>query len=424
LELILSLTKYFKMKKIRLLFVLLLATTFAFAQNNGCDGKRYIQDVFTDTTMTTVTYGGTNVLGLKVDLKMTIVQPKGDVLAKRPVVLLAFGGGFVQGKRQDMLGFCNAFAKKGFVAVTIDYRLYNYLIFGNPDSLKITPTIVQASQDMKASIRYLYKDAKTTNTFRVDTNTIIIGGVSAGAITAMLVAELDATDPIAPWLAKIIKDEGGLEGNSGNPGYSSKVKGVVNMSGALYQKEWIDKDDAPFISYHGTIDKTVAYGYGLNVYNFYGNGSGELHKQALKVGVPSVLVSVAGGDHGDIYDTAGKFAASYANFISKMFTFTKQLACGETIVSASTAADDIDYRQVSVYPNPSNDDMTIALGENAAGGYQVQVFDLTGRVVFQSGKQNDTQYILRKSAIGSGLFVTKVIFNDKKSVLVKKVIFE
>ncbi len=403
---------------------LLFAATLSFGQSNGCDGKRYVQDVFTDTTMTTVTYGATTVFGVKSDLKMTIVQPKGDVLAKRPVVLLAFGGGFVQGKRQDMLGFCNAFAKKGFVAVTIDYRLYNYLVFGSPDSLKITPTIVQASQDMKASIRYLYKDAKTTNTFRIDTNTIIIGGVSAGAITAMLVAELDATDPIAPWLANIIKDEDGLEGNSGNPGYSTKVKGVINMSGALYQKEWIDKDDAPFISYHGTVDKTVAYGYGLNVYNFYGNGSGELHKQALKVGVPSVLVSVAGGDHGDIYDATGKFAASYANFISKMFVFTKQLACGEPIVSVSTATDEIDYRQVNVYPNPSYDEMTMALGENAAGGYKVQVYDLTGRVVFQSGNQNDAQYILKKSSIGTGLFVTKIIFNDKKSVLINRVIFE
>ncbi len=413
------------MKKIIFSFVLLLSANFIMAQAPiGCDGKRYLQDVFTDTTMTTVTYGSAQLLGNKVDLKMTVVQPKGDALAKRPVVLLAFGGGFVQGKRQDMLGFCHAFAKKGFVAVTIDYRLYSFFVQGVPDSLKISPTIVQASQDMKASIRYLYKDAKTSNTFKVDTNTIIIGGVSAGAITAMLVGQLDETDAIAPWLNDIVKKEGGLEGASGNPGYSTKIKGIINMSGALYQKEWIDKNDAPFISYHGTIDKTVAYGYGKNVYNFYGNGSGEMHKQAVKVGVPSVLVSVPGGDHGDVYDPTGKFAANYADFATRMVLFTKNIACNEPITSFATAIDDIDYRQVNVYPNPSDDNITLSLGDNATGGYNVEVFDLTGRMIFNSGKQNDAQYILSKENIGTGLFVTRVVFNDKKAVLIKKIIFE
>jgi para-nitrobenzyl esterase len=415
------------MKKFILFFALFIIAQSTFAQPPlaECDGKRYVQDVFTDTTMTTVKYGSTTIFGQKSDLSMTVVQPKGDVLAKRPVVLLAFGGGFVQGKRQDMLGFCNAFAKKGFVAVTIDYRLYNFFVFGNPDSLKITPTIVQASQDMRASLRYLYKDAKTSNTFKIDTNRIIIGGVSAGAITAMLVGELDATDPIAPWLADIIKKEGGLEGNSGNPGYSSKIKGIINMSGALYQKEWIDKDDAPFVSFHGTIDKTVAYGYGKNVYDFYGNGSGELHKQALKVGVSSVLVSVPGGDHGDIYATTGPFAPYYASFTTKMFQFTKNIACGEAVVSQSNVAvNDIDLRQVNIYPNPADQEMTLSLGENAFGGYKVEVYDLTGRSIFQSGEQNDVQYTLKKENIGTGLFVTRVIFNEKNSVLVQKIIFE
>ena len=414
------------MKKFTFLFILLLSTSFAFAQLPvGCDGKRYIEDVFKDTTMSVVKYGKNSVSGgFTTDLYMNVVQPKGDNLAKRPVIVFAFGGGFVQGKRQDMLSFCQAFTKKGFVTVTIDYRLYNYLLNGLPDSLKITPTIVQASQDMKAAIRYLYKDAKTTNTFKIDTNNILVGGVSAGAITAMLAAELDATDPIAPWIAKIIKSEGGLEGDSGNPGYSTKVKGVINMSGALYQKEWLDKDDAPFISYHGTIDNVVAYGYGKNVYNFYGNGSGTLYPYARKIGLPAVLVTVPGGGHTDIYDAQGKYTKDFADFIVRSHLFTKQIVCGESVTSLATKVNDIDYRQVNIYPNPSTSDITLALGENAEGGYQVEVFDLTGRLVFASGKQNDTQYILKKDQIGNGFFVTKVVFDQKKSVLVKKIIFE
>ena len=416
------------MKKYLFFVACLFASTFMSAQtpNAGCDGKRYLQDVFPDTTMSVVKYGNAASLGtLKVDLNMNVVQPKGDVLAKRPLIIFAFGGGFVQGKRQDMLSFCQTFAKKGYVTATIDYRLYNFFVLGNPDSLKISPTIVQASQDMKAAIRYFYKDAQTSNTFKIDTNNIIIGGVSAGAITAMLAAQLDATDPIAPWLKAIVDKEGGLEGASGNPGYSSKVHGVINMSGALYQKEWLDKSDVPFISYHGTIDKTVAYGYGKNVYNFYGNGSGTMHPQAVKVGIPSVLVTVPGGEHTDIYDSSGKFKSYLADFTARSFVFCKQIVCGEPIVSFSnTSVDDIDYRQVNIFPNPSSDDMTLSLGENSVGGYHVEVFDLTGRMIFNSGKQNDTQFILKKENIGQGLFVTRVVFEEKQAVLVRKVIFE
>jgi Secretion system C-terminal sorting domain/alpha/beta hydrolase fold len=359
-----------------------------------------------------------------VDLMMNVVEPKGDIQTKRPLIIFAFGGGFVQGARADMLSFCQNFAKKGYVTATIDYRLYSILASGLPDSTKITPAIIQAVQDMKAAIRYFYKDAQTVNKFKVDTNSVIIGGISAGAITAMVAAQYDNTDPTAAWVKDIIAAQGGIEGNSGNAGYSSKVRGVINMSGALYQKEWLDVNDVPFISYHGTIDKTVAYGHGKNVYKFYGDGSGVLYPEARKLGISSVLVSVPGGDHGDIYDPNGKYYKYFLDYMDRTFLFSKQIVCNESITSLATAANDIDLRQVNIYPNPSNDDMTLALGENAQGGYNVAVYDLTGREIFRSEKQNTEQFQLKKASIGTGLFVTKVVFEQKQSVLVRKIIFE
>ena len=414
-----------KMKKITLLFSFLLFSLCSFAQaTNGCDGKRYLQDIFADTTMTTVKYGSNkNLVSAQVDLMMNIIEPKGDVQSKRPLIIFAFGGGFIQGKRADMHTFCQAFTKKGYVTATIDYRLYSFAL-GLPDSVKITPAIIQAAQDMKAAIRYFYKDAKTANKFKIDTNNIIVGGLSAGAITAMLAAQLDETDPIAPWLKTIVTAQGGLEGASGNPGNSSKVKGVMNMSGALYQKEWLDKNDVPFISYHGTIDKTVAYGYGKNVYNFYGHGSGSLYPVARNLGIPSVLVSVPGGDHGDIYDASGKFFNYFLEYMNRSFLFNKQIVCNETISSLATAANDIDLRQVNIYPNPSSDDMNLALGENAQDGYAVSVFDLRAREIFHSGKQNTEQFLLKKADVGTGLYIVKVVFDQKQSVLIRKIVFE
>jgi para-nitrobenzyl esterase len=414
------------MKKITLFAIFILLSQFLLAQAPvGCDGKRYLLDVFPDTTMTTVKYGNSKSYpNTPTNLNMTIVQPKGDVLKARPVVILAFGGGFVGGKRQDMLAFCHAFAKKGYVAVTIDYRLFSFAQ-GFPDSTKITPVIVQAAQDMKAAIRYFYKDAQTVNQFKIDTNKIIIGGVSAGAITAMVAGQLDETDPIAPWVKKIVDAEGGIEGQSGNQGYSSKVCGILNMSGALYQKEWLDKGDVPFISYHGTIDDVVAYGYGKNVYGFYGNGSGTLYPEAKKLGIPAVLVTVKGGGHTDIYDEKGKFSALYFDFLSRMILFTKQLACGENIEYYATDTKEINETAVKIYPNPANEDMTFSFGnELAAENYTVQVFDISGRMVFEAKNQNTPFFNLKKSNIGTGLFFTKINFHQTNTFATKKIIFE
>ena len=414
------------MKKIILFLLCLSSTLTVFSQATvGCDGFRYNFDVFSDTTMTTVKYGRNAPQGgAAIDLFMDIVQPKGDAQAKRPVILWAFGGGFVQGTRAEMRSFCQIFAKKGYVCVSIDYRLYNIVTQGIPDSTKITPTIIQAAQDMKAAVRFLYKDAKTTNTFKVDTNNIIVGGVSAGAITAMATAQMDSIDKIDTWIRDIITKQGGFEGNSGNEGFSSKVKGAINASGALYRKEWLDKDDVPFISYHGTADDVVAYGYGKNVYSFFGDGSGTLYPEARRLGIPSVIVTVPGGGHAELYNTNGRYLINFLDFLGRTVTFSKSLVCGEPIASLSTAVDDIDYQQVSLYPNPSSGDMTLEMGKNTEGGYRIAVYDLVGREVFNSGKQNAPQYTFKKENIGKGLFIAKVVFDNKQSVLTKKIIFQ
>ena len=115
------------------------------AQNAlGCDGQRYVVDRFPDTTLTTVQYGSnTNAVPQVQALYVDIVQPKNDTLSKRPLIIWAFGGGFISGTRQTMREFCNTYAKKGYVCATIDYRLYS----GNQgfvDSIKMARIIVQA----------------------------------------------------------------------------------------------------------------------------------------------------------------------------------------------------------------------------------------------------------------------------------------
>jgi hypothetical protein len=82
------------MKKVFLFFILSICLSkFSFSQNSlACDGERYIDDVFSNFTVSTVTYGSnTTIFGFSQDLEMDIYEPVGDVHEQRPVIIFAFG---------------------------------------------------------------------------------------------------------------------------------------------------------------------------------------------------------------------------------------------------------------------------------------------------------------------------------------------
>ena len=77
---------------------------------------------------------------------------------------------------------------------------------------------------MKAAVRYFYKDAQEDTRFRVDTQFIFIGGYSAGAITSLHYGYANTSSDISEiggeYLFNYVANNGGLEGLSGNSGYS------------------------------------------------------------------------------------------------------------------------------------------------------------------------------------------------------------
>jgi acetyl esterase/lipase len=412
-------------KALTLVFIAQLHPLSMAAQNAlGCDGQRYLLDKFTDTTMTTIKYGsnvGTGFFQQDVDLFMDIVQPKGDTLSKRPVIVWAFGGGFIFGERKDMLGLCQVYAKKGYVCVSIDYRLYSSLGGGLPDSTQLTPIIIGAMHDMKASIRMLRNSAANGNPYRIDPNNIIAGGLSAGAITAMLVGHTDSTDPITPEIRAVIAARGGFEGKSNALTTSSAVKAVVSMSGALPRREWINAGDPPFAACHGTNDPTVAYGYGKNVYGFYGDGDGTCAPYAASVGVPAVLVTVPNGGHVDIYNPSGAFGSYAILWAEKMTTFMQKVVCGGTPLPTQ----DIKNESLTFFPNPANTEMSLKFNQDTEGGqFDVEAFDALGRSVLSLKNQSADAFRLRKSDVGgAGFYLVKMRFEGSENVIVKKVLF-
>ncbi len=389
------------------------------AQVAGCDGERYVMETFTDFTKTTVKYGENFTAdGTFQELLMDVYTPDGDDIDKRPVIIWAFPGAFISGQRTDMDSLCQQFVKRGYVAATIDYRLLpTPSIFNIPDSLDVLDEAVRAMGDMKAAVRYFRQDAATNDNFEIDPDYIFVAGGSSGAITALHTAYLDANDNIPDYLQTIIADNGGLEGSSGsaeNLTYSSKVQGVVNLSGALHKLDWLDAGEAPLASYHGTDDEVVPYGYDFIGVEFSGlqfdfvtaYGSERLEQRATAEGVTNFLVAAPDAGHESAYTP--EFGIYYNDFIVNGITFLQNILCTETV-----STQDLENRsqEVQVYPNPASEFVTIDLGTINAN-YNVSILDQLGRTIKVFSQLNDQKLTLGKEHFGTGLFIVQLDFMD------------
>ena len=143
-----------------------------------------------------------------------------------PAMVWIHGGGFHSGDRARMTPYARAFARRGWVAATIDYRLRPHAEIrargyaaGEPD----------AQADAERAIRYLRRHA---DRYGIDPERIAVGGISAGAVTALNVAL--------------------------RPSGPERVRGVVAISG-YGPTTGLDADDPPLLLMHGTADLAVPF---------------------------------------------------------------------------------------------------------------------------------------------------------------------
>jgi acetyl esterase/lipase len=229
---------------------------------------------------------------------MEVFSPAGDTETRRPVIILAFGGGFVEGARTDeeILGVVREFAHRGWVAASIDYRIDTSgrdPLDANLDDVDIV--ILRAVHDMKAAVRFFRADAAGANTLGVRGDAIYVGGISAGGITAATTGALDANDSVSTAVAQWLAANGGLNGSSGTPGVSSTVQGVFSISGALTDSDWIDAGDAPIYAAHEEFDPVVACNASqMSESGVPFAGGCELVRVALERNVPAELYLVRG----------------------------------------------------------------------------------------------------------------------------------
>lgn len=378
-----------------------------------CNNERFLQEVFTDVTVTSnVVYGSAiTYSGTTQSLVLDVYEPTGDAFTVRPLIVFAHGGSFIFGDKasSDMVTLCTKYAKLGYVCASINYRLgYQGLI---PNSNTAKQTVYRATSDMRAAIRYFRKDYSTDNLFRIDTTNIYAAGVSAGAFMAVHLGYLDqpeeipsAVDPVA---------YGGIEGFSGNDGYSSKVKAIVNLCGALGDTSWINIGDVPFISMHGTVDDVVPYGtavinvLGVNLFEVDGSRSIALRQEHL--GLRHEFVSWNGAAHVPFVNSS-----LYMDSVFMAVTpfLAEQLGCdvpnGMEEASKSTS--------LNIFPNPANDLLTIRSNEAID---RIELIDLQGRVLWSIQQAQSTQNI-SLSSYDKGIYLMRIW--QGKSLNTKKIV--
>jgi acetyl esterase/lipase len=228
------------------------------------------------------------------ELKLDLYRPKthaDDAGSKLPGLIVIYGGAWRSGNKEVMRIFCEQFARADYVVAAVSYRLFPKYRF---------PACVE---DCKCGVRWMRAEASK---YGIDPERIGAMGLSAGGHLSMMLGYMDPKD--------------GLEGEGGHAGHSSQVQCVVNyfgpfnmtlrdwdpkdehllvdfLDGTLDQKRedylraspssYVDSDDAPTITIHGTKDPLVPYGQAVLA-----------DKVLRENGVASELVPVEGAGHG------------------------------------------------------------------------------------------------------------------------------
>jgi hypothetical protein len=411
------------MKKLFTLLCIVCSWGLGFAQDD-CQNGRYFQPIFTDVSVDSDIEYGENANPTLLDpnarqtLYMNIYQPTGDTLSERPLMILAFGGAFVFGSKTspDIVYLCEEFAKLGYVTAAIDYRLTTALISQGNQQLA-TFAVLKASHDMRAAIRFFYKDAATANSYKIDTSRIFIGGVSAGALAALHTAYLDQLNEIPSIIASDTTGIGGIEGLSGNPGYSSEVAGVVNLCGALNDVTLIEPNDPVLVSLQGTEDGTVPYGqdtvtlFNLNL-EVAGSGAIHGHLDTANLNVDHALYTWQGAGHTPFVG----FSGIVPTFMDTTFRFVRDFLYDQQCGAMVSIDPEQNAIAIQAFPNPSAGDFYLKFPTGISPQIQIHVFDAMGRKIpVQTNRRGDLLQI-KCHQWTPGIYVWKVLDDTGKPI--------
>jgi acetyl esterase/lipase len=288
-------------------------------QNNipGLDPNAFIPaDRFAAVTVTSaVKFANViNYLGVPTPQYLDVYEPTADVTPGRPVIIWLHGGGFRTDSYRTqgyIVDYCNRFAKRGYVCLSIDYRLRDASAM--PNQADEFPALQDAARDANAAITWIKEHAAA---YHIDPNLIFIAGGSAGGRTAQTVCQFDGPDPTAlyppenqylttPWnKTSLIANAtlwGGLE---------------PEMRGWVYP--YLQPTDIPTILVHGSADVTILPQYSI-----------DLNDTLTAAGVTSELYIIPGATHSCLGHES-EIAAWVASFFAQEWMKINALATSYT----------------------------------------------------------------------------------------------
>ena len=363
--------------KFVLLVLLFIGSSQLFSQ---CDG-RYENVIFDKISKISVVYSETyDWSPSDPGLEMDIYTPSNDIVNNRPLLIFAHGGVYIEGDKNSntMVTLCEEFAKRGYVTASIQYRLTNLQSLLSSNSYNIfSQTVVNSISDMKSAVRYFRKDvAENNNTFGINPDLIFVGGYSAGAVTAAHLSVIDEGEVPDEFLP-FFDESGGIEGNSGNFGFSSEVSGAILLAGAINTTNFLDENDPPIVSVHSTDDNTIDYECASPLGNLGISlldlpvlcGSGKIHDELDNIGIINDLYTFSFGGHSaPIINLEGTVVPFISDFL-------------HNLICKSSNIDVEELPLFSVYPNPCQNYINI---ENVNKIKSVVVIDMLSNIVTES----------------------------------------
>jgi poly(3-hydroxybutyrate) depolymerase len=385
------------MKQIITIFIITLFAFSTSAQLCTNDSRFTNATYFTDgqiSSQLNVNYGNAvDWQGNNVALKLDAYYPtlSIDTLPLRPLILMVHGGGLIGGDKINYTRVCKEFAKRGFVAITINYRLG---LNCNTDTISEEKAKYRAQQDINAAFRYVSANASI---LRVDTSWMFIGGGSAGSVASLGVVYISQSEwnTFTPILQTLL---GNLNSSGNSLTNTFNIKGVFNDWGAMLKTSMQPAEMLPMVSFHGDADSTVAidstFGGGcIHVEKSY--GSRAMHNLLLANGVCSDLSVKPGGGHGVYQDSM--FGTPFR--VGRAACFFKSLFCNncssfyqtDSITANCSVTTSIDnsvtVNKIQIYPNPFIDKITIS---NIEGNETFLLFNQFGQIIY-SGHSIQTQ---------------------------------
>lgn len=316
---------------------------------------------------------------------------KGDQTG-RPVIILVHGGGFGGGTKGYSAwqgnfypDLATAFADAGYVAFSIDYRLWP-----NCPTNRFIEELDYTSEDVIMALKWI--KANYAN-YGIDTTKVILGGDSAGG---GIVVNASYRSANAGLFSGCISLWGGL------PPYGTSGENPVNAFPVTAKAP-------PTCMIHGTEDVVVPYFISEN-----------LSDALTAVNVYNELHPLDGLNHYpvNLSPTPSDYQTDLVNEIIELsLTFSNQI-----LNSSSTGVIKTEMTSIDIFPNPvHNGKLTINFGCLIDYG-TITIVDLSGRELLKNQIRSEEKKILNVSDLSKGMYILKIIFG--KTSFEKKLVIE